>query len=72
MNIRNIMTIFVLLMSGFFILSPAISSSDSLDIWYRRDSGTAQSLYGIAYGSSTFVTVGNNGTILTSCKLHRV
>ena len=34
--------------------------------WTSRNSGISSSLNGVAYGNSTFVTVGGSGTILSS------
>src|SRR3990167_3255573 len=34
--------------------------------WKKRDSGTTKGLRGVTYGNSTFVAVGDEGTILTS------
>jgi hypothetical protein len=40
--------------------------SNPLDTWHVRASGVAENLWAAAYGNSTFVAVGEYGTILTS------
>ena len=42
-----------------------LTSSDGTT-WISRTSGTTNTLYGVTYGNSTFVAVGDGGTILTS------
>ena len=49
-----------------FTVSPGSAAVDPLDSWNNRTSDTANTLRGIAYGKSTFVAVGDAGTILTS------
>ncbi|MFZ5993299.1 MAG: hypothetical protein ACOYW9_16270 [Deinococcota bacterium] len=45
---------------------PAGLTLDSASVTVTQTSPTSNPLYGVAYGGSTFVAVGNNGTILTS------
>jgi photosystem II stability/assembly factor-like uncharacterized protein len=45
------------------IFLPCSSQADYLDNWTLAHSLTAENLYGIAFGNSTFVAVGGNGRI---------
>ncbi|MFA5394087.1 MAG: cell wall-binding protein [Candidatus Ratteibacteria bacterium] len=59
------------LLFGLFLGVVAVSCAlpvfaDPLDTWTKRVDGTNQELRAAAYGNSTFVVVGNNGTILSS------
>ena len=45
---------------------PVRALCDGIDTWTNRTLGANYSLYGVAYGNSTFVAVGNEGKILTS------
>lgn len=58
-----ISTVFFVLLSIFF---PFPSDASPPYNWVTITTGTDDWFYGITYGSGTFVTVGNNGTILTS------
>jgi len=53
--------------NGMFVVvnSDILTSSDGVK-WTQRASVTNNSLYGVAYGSNTFVAVGEKGTIVTS------
>ena len=43
-----------------------LTSSDDGTSWNSMTSGTTNLLWGVNYGNSTFMTVGNSGTIYTS------
>jgi len=47
---------------------PVLSSGDGIN-WTFHHSETSRSLYGVAYGQRTFVTVGESGTILQSDRI---
>ena len=43
---------------------PVRALCDGIDTWTNRTLGANYSLYGVAYGNSTFVAVGNEGKSL--------
>jgi len=49
-----------------------LTSSDNGTTWTSRTSGTSNGLQRVIYANSTFVTVGNSGTILTYHKPFRI
>jgi len=49
-----------------------LTSSDNGTTWTSRTSGTSNGLQRVIYANSTFVTVGDSGTILTYHKPFRI
>ena len=63
---KPFLSIYIFLFIFIPIFLPCSSQADYLDNWTLVSSGTTQNLYGIAFGNSTFVTVGGNGRIRIS------
>jgi len=56
----------LLLFVLIFFFLPYLSNADPLDVWHIRNSNAGNRLNGIAQGGGIFITVGAQGTILTS------
>ncbi len=65
MEIRIRMKTTFMIFLGMLVLSWC-SRAGPLDTWTIQNSGTTNDLNAITYGASTFVVVGDDGTILTS------
>ena len=63
---KSFFNTYILLIFSMLIVIPSLSYGSSLDNWVAVTSPSDHWFYGMTYGNSKFVTVGDYGTILTS------
>jgi len=63
---KSLFNAYILLIFSMLIVVPYLSYGSSLDNWLTVTSPSDHWFYGMVYGNSKFVTVGDYGTILTS------